>query len=312
DLLKKNEEIQNRLRAAGLAPRTPAAGGGNGVSKVNRRYEPPTPPDLKLHVLSDFHVDDIYKYLNPVMLYGKHLGLRGTLQKQLDRGDEKAVKLHKTVTELQSEIVARKLIAPKAVWRFFPAQAEGDRTVIYESLRGGPPIARFDFPRQSAGDRLCLSDFVLPASDGKMDYVALFVVTCGQGILELSREWREKGDYLKSHALQAIAIESAEALAELLHDRIRSMWGIGDPKDMTLQQKLQTKYRGIRVSFGYPACPNLEDQAQLFALLDPAKHIGVGLTENFMMEPEASVSALVFHHPEARYFSVLGEETAVS
>ncbi|HMU74303.1 MAG TPA: vitamin B12 dependent-methionine synthase activation domain-containing protein, partial [Elusimicrobiota bacterium] len=195
---------------------------------------------------------------------------------------------------------------------FFPAQAEGDRTVIYESLRGGPPIARFDFPRQSAGDLLCLSDFVLPASDGKMDYVALFVVTCGQGILELSREWREKGDYLKSHALQAIAIESAEALAELLHDRIRSMWGIGDPKDMTLQQKLQTKYRGIRVSFGYPACPNLEDQAQLFALLDPAKHIGVGLTENFMMEPEASVSALVFHHPEARYFSVLGEETAVS
>ena len=312
DLLKKNEEIQNRLRAAGLAPRTPAARGGNGVSKVNRRYEPPTPPDLKLHVLSDFHVDDIYKYLNPVMLYGKHLGLRGTLQKQLDRGDEKAVKLHKTVTELQSEIVARKLIAPKAVWRFFPAQAEGDRTVIYESLRGGPPIARFDFPRQSAGDLLCLSDFVLPASDGKMDYVALFVVTCGQGILELSREWREKGDYLKSHALQAIAIESAEALAELLHDRIRSMWGIGDPKDMTLQQKLQTKYRGIRVSFGYPACPNLEDQAQLFALLDPAKHIGVGLTENFMMEPEASVSALVFHHPEARYFSVLGEETAVS
>jgi 5-methyltetrahydrofolate--homocysteine methyltransferase len=90
------------------------------------------------------------------------------------------------------------------------------------------------------------------------------------------------------------------------------MWGIGDPKDMTLQQKLQTKYRGIRVSFGYPACPNLEDQAQLFALLGPAKHIGVGLTENFMMEPEASVSALVFHHPEARYFSVLGEETAVS
>ncbi|MBL0350294.1 MAG: methionine synthase [Elusimicrobia bacterium] len=306
-LLKKNEEIQARLRAAGLAPRAPAADGA-AVSRVSRRYDPPTPPDLKLHVVSDFHVDDIFKYLNPVMLYGKHLGLRGTLQKQLDRGDEKAVKLHKTVTELQSDIVAKKLMVPKAVWRFFPAQAEGDRTLIYDSPQGGDSVAEFEFPRQVGGDALCLSDFLLPKADGKKDYVAFFVVTCGQGILELSREWRERGDYLKSHALQAIAIESAEALAELLHDRIRTMWGFGDPKDTTIQQKLQTRYRGIRVSFGYPACPNLEDQAKLFALLDPARHIGVGLTENFMMEPEASVSALVFHHPEARYFSVLGDE----
>ena len=104
-----------------------------------------------------------------------------------------------------------------------------------------------------------------------------------------------------------MAIESAEAFAELLHDRLRSMWGIPDPVGMTLREKFQARYRGLRVSFGYPACPALEDQRQLFTLLEPQRHIGVVLTEGLMMEPEASVSALVFHHPQARYFSVNGE-----
>lgn len=161
----------------------------------------------------------------------------------------------------------------------------------------------FTFPRQTGGEGLCLADFVRPASTGKRDFVGFFVVTCGQGILDLSRQWREKGDYLKSHAVQSIAIESAEAFAELLHERLRAMWGFPDAPTMSLSDKFQTKYRGLRVSFGYPACPALEDQAKLFQLLKP-ESIGVTLTENFMMEPEATVSALVFHHPQARYFNV--------
>ncbi len=304
-LLKANEEVQNRLRAAGLAPRVAEEDPVIGTSKVSRNYAPPQPPDLKLHALRDFAVDDIYKYINPIMLYAKHLGLRGTLQKQLDKGDKKAVKLHRAVTELQAEIVAKQLITPKAAWRFFAAQSEGDKVLVMDSPKGGNILATFDFPRQSGGENLCLSDYVLPKSSGKMDYVAFFIVTCGQGIMDLSKEWREKGDYFRSHALQSIAIESAEAFAELLHDRLRTMWGISDPKEMTIQKKLQTHYRGLRVSFGYPACPNLEDQRKLFDLLQPEKNLGVNLTENFMMEPEASVSALVFHHPEARYFSVV-------
>jgi 5-methyltetrahydrofolate--homocysteine methyltransferase len=145
-----------------------------------------------------------------------------------------------------------------------------------------------------------------------MDYVAMFVVTCGQGVRELSERWRDQGEYLKSHALQAIAIESAEGFPELLHERLRSMWGIPDPVGTTLRDKFQARYRGLRVSFGYPACPALEDQAKLFKLLDPLKNIGVELTEGFMMEPEASVSALVFHHPQAHYFSVGSAEAVQS
>ncbi|MBI4056605.1 MAG: methionine synthase, partial [Elusimicrobia bacterium] len=129
-------------------------------------------------------------------------------------------------------------------------------------------------------------------------------------IMEHSAQLREKGEYFKSHALQSLAIESAEAFAELLHEKIRQMWGIPDPSSMTLREKFQARYRGLRVSFGYPACPNLEDQAKLFKLLQPEKNIGVQLTEGFMMEPEASVSALVFHHPEAHYFSVGSEITS--
>jgi 5-methyltetrahydrofolate--homocysteine methyltransferase len=136
-----------------------------------------------------------------------------------------------------------------------------------------------------------------------MDVVGFLVVTCGQGIAQLAEQWKRDGDYLRSHALQAIALETAEAFAERIHHIMRDAWGIPDPVEMTMQQRFAAKYRGIRVSFGYPACPNLEDQAQLFALMKP-EDIGVHLTEGFMMEPEASVSAMVFAHPEARYFNV--------
>ena len=134
--------------------------------------------------------------------------------------------------------------------------------------------------------------------------MALFLVTCGAGIRELADKYRDDGEYLKSHPLSALAIESAEAFAELLHEKIRAMWGFPDPETLTIKQKFQARYRGLRVSFGYPACPNLEDQTKLFDLLRPEKTVGVTLTEGFMMDPEASVSALVFQHAEARYFSV--------
>jgi 5-methyltetrahydrofolate--homocysteine methyltransferase len=133
--------------------------------------------------------------------------------------------------------------------------------------------------------------------------VALFVTSVGP-IRALADEWKDAGAYLKSHVLQALALEAAEAFAELLHKKIRDMWGFSDPSTLTMKDLFQARYRGVRVSFGYPACPRLDDQAELFRLLDVTSAIGVELTEGFMMDPEASVSALVFHHPEARYFSL--------
>jgi 5-methyltetrahydrofolate--homocysteine methyltransferase len=302
-LLAKNTEIQDYLRVE-AAPQAPAAEAAVETPRAVFVHDaPPAPPDLKLHALNDFSVEEIFKYVNPIMLYGKHLGLRGNLEQHLKDNNPKAVELVKRVTALQDEILEKNLIKARAVYKFFAADGEGDRLNLYDSPNAKTPLASFEFPRQPAGERLCLADFVRPAGTGR-DYAAMFVVTCGAGIRELSDKYRDAGEYLRSHALQAIAIESAEGFAELLHDRLRRMWGIGDPAGTSVREKFQGKYRGIRVSFGYPACPKLEDQAVLFRLLDPEKNCGVTLTEGFMMEPEATVSALVFHHPRARYFSV--------
>ncbi len=310
-LLARNRETQEFLRAQTPAPPPSAPSAAASAPRgVSHDEAPPTPPDLRTHAVADFDVAEIFRYVNPIMLYGKHLGLRGSLEQLLADKNPKAVELTRRVRELQDEILEKKMIVAKAAYRFFPADADGDRLRVYASPNDAAPLAAFDFPRQPGGERLCLADFVRPAG-GPRDFVAMFVVTCGSGVRELSDRYRDAGEYLKSHALQALAIESAEGFAELLHERLRRMWGIGDPPGLTLREKFQARYRGLRVSFGYPACPNLEDQSKLFALLDPEKNCGVSLTEGFMMEPEASVSALVFHHPQARYFSV-GEAAAAA
>jgi 5-methyltetrahydrofolate--homocysteine methyltransferase len=163
-----------------------------------------------------------------------------------------------------------------------------------------------ELPRQAKPEGLALPDWVLPADGSQRDHVALFVTAAGEGIRERVEQLKESGQYLRSHVLSALALETAEAAAEWMHAKLRALWGFPDAPGMTPTQRFQAKYRGKRYSFGYPACPNLEDQAKLFRLLDPGR-IGVTLTEGFMMEPEAAVSALAFHHPDATYFSV-GED----
>ena len=125
----------------------------------------------------------------------------------------------------------------------------------------------------------------------------------------LADEWKDKGEYLDSHILQVLALEGAEGFAELLHQRMRAMWGFADPDHITKPDLFRAAYQGKRYSFGYPACPRLEDQEILWRLLNPAETIGVNLTEEMMMEPEGSVSALVFHHPQAKYFNLSNEDT---
>lgn len=136
-----------------------------------------------------------------------------------------------------------------------------------------------------------------------MDYVGFLVVTAGRGIRDQAEQWKQEGQYLRSHALQSLALELAEGLAERVHHMMREVWGYPDPESMTMKERFGARYQGIRVSFGYPACPNLEDQEPLFKLMKP-EDIDVILTEGCMMEPEASVSAMVFAHPQAQYFNV--------
>jgi 5-methyltetrahydrofolate--homocysteine methyltransferase len=291
---------QEALRTAPVAARGVAAAVAPAV--VGHDQPIPTPPDLKRHVIERLPLEDLLPYVNPAMLFGKHLGLRGNLETLLAAGDEKAVKLRERVTAVENEVLAAGALPARGVYRFFPVQSDGDSILVYGP--GHQVIETFAFPRQSTGDGLSLADFVAPKSSAKTDYVALFAVTCGEGVRELSEKWKAEGRFLDSHIVQALAIEAAEGFAELLHRRLREMWGFPDPAAMTMQERFKARYRGVRVSFGYPACPRLEDQEKLFRLLDVTGTIGVRLTEGYMMEPEASVSALVFHHPEARYFVI--------
>ncbi len=265
------------------------------AAAVRRDVPVPAPPDLERHV-ADLDLDAVWSYLNPQMVYGKHLGLKGSVRQLAAAGDPKLAKLEAVVGELQ-QLAREGAMQARAVWRFFPARAEGERLTLVDPASGAP-VAAWDLPRQSRNGSLCLTDYVLPG-----DHVALFVTTAGHGVRERVEAWKAAGEYLKSHAFAALALETAEAAAEWLHDRLRAAWGFPDPPELALQQKLAARYRGKRYSFGYPACPDLAFQRQLFTALRP-EDIGVELTEGDMMDPEASVSAVVFHHPDARYFGV--------
>jgi 5-methyltetrahydrofolate--homocysteine methyltransferase len=271
-------------------------------SAVSRTVPVHVPPDCERHVLRHYPISHLQPYLNLRMLLGKHLGVRGNVEKLLEAGDEKVTGLYQLVQELLAEAKRDGTITAHGMYQFFPAQADGDDILVYDPRDHSRLLERFRFPRQPEEPFLCLSDFLRPVESGEMDYVGFLAVTAGSGIRERSALLKERGDYLRSHVLQALALELAEAFAERVHHVMRDVWGFPDPAEMTMLERFGARYQGIRVSFGYPACPNLEDQAKLFRLLKP-EDIGIQLTDGFMMEPEASVSAMVFAHPEARYFN---------
>lgn len=195
-------------------------------------------------------------------------------------------------------------ITPAAAYQFFPAQSDGNKVYIYDPDNPDHIIETFDFPRQESAPYLCLADFLKSVDSGVKDYVGFFTVTAGRGIREKADQLKAEGRFLECHALQSLALETAEGFAELIHRQMRDRWGFPDPLDFSMQDRFAAHYQGQRFSFGYPACPDLEDQKKLFKLIQP-EEIGIQLTEGCMMEPEASVSAMVFAHPEARYFNVL-------
>ncbi|MCD9021003.1 methionine synthase [Cohnella silvisoli] len=262
-----------------------------------------TPPDYDRHVLRDYPMSHVLPYVNLQMLLGHHLGLKGNVEELLAAGDERTVNLKETVDDIMRQSQSQGWLNPQAMYRFFPAQSDGNDIIIYDPDDRTRVLKRFSFPRQQVEPFLCLADFLKSVDSGIMDSVGFLVVTAGQGAREQGEKWKESGDYLRSHALLATALEVAEGLAERVHQIMRDSWGFPDPADMTMKKRFGARYQGIRVSFGYPACPDLEDQGPLFELMKP-EDIGVHLTEGFMMEPEASVSAMVFAHPEAQYFNV--------
>ena len=291
------ESLEKRVVVSDAAPAR---------SAVRRDHPLPPPPDFELHRIEEGPLADIFSLINPAMLYGRHLGLKGNVERLLADKDEKARKLYAAVETLKQDILEKRYFTARGVYRFYPCRSRGNDLLIHDPADPNRILETFTFPRQPAGERLCLSDYCRDVDSGEMDSVVFFIVTTGGGVRAWSQKWKEAGEYLRSHMLQAIAIESAEGFAEWLHQKIRKDWGFPDPPEQTIPDILKGRYRGVRVSFGYPACPNMTDQRKLFQLLKATENIGVELTEGDMMDPEASVSALIFHHPDAKYFRADG------
>ncbi|MDZ7639911.1 MAG: methionine synthase [Bryobacterales bacterium] len=272
--------------------------------KVSLDVAIPPVASFERHVRQLPNLQEVWGYINPYMLYGRHLGFKGNFEAMLAQRDPKALELFHFVEEVKAW--AAGFLKVRAVWQVLEAERDGNNIHVFEAA-AATPAWTWHFARQAKDDGLCLSDYILPPRDGRRDSMGIFVVTAGEGIRQHAEEAKNAGDYLKAHALQALAIETAEGAAEWLHRRIREDWGIPDAADLTMQQRFTSRYRGKRYSFGYPACQNLEDQQGIWALLRP-EEIGVELTEGFMMDPEASVSALVFHHPDCAYFTASEEQ----
>ncbi|HUS19999.1 MAG TPA: methionine synthase [Terriglobales bacterium] len=261
----------------------------------------PKAPFYGVRTKTDWDQHEIFDYLNLTALFKNQWQLKTASQEDYARLVEEKYK--PILAELIEEVIRDQWFEPKVVYGFFPCQAEGNTVIVYD-VPGGKELQRFVFPRQREGRKLSIADYFLPKSEGKFDVIGLSLVTVGDRASELTKKLFDAGDYTRYLYLHGLSVEAAEALAELSHKKIREELGIAGEDAPRISDLFHQKYRGSRYSFGYPACPNLEDQVQLFALLEPEKNIGVKLTETFQLEPEQSTSAIVVHHPDAKYFVV--------
>ena len=271
-------------------------------SNVRTDVDIPTPPFWGTKVVENVPLDEVFNYVNDVAL------IRGQWQvRKANMSEEEYRKLleERIYPEYESLKVAVKketLLQPKVVYGYFPCQSSGDELIVYD-LDGKTERVRFRFPRQTGDRRLCLSDYFASVESGRVDVVAFQLVTMGKvaaahsGQLFAANKYKE---YLYFHGL---SVESAEALAEMWHKRIREELGIAGRDAAEIRRLFSQGYQGSRYSFGYPACPNLEDQTKLFTLLD-GERIGVRLTDEYSLDPEQSTNAIIVHHPDARYFNV--------
>jgi len=271
-------------------------------SDVRTNVPIPAAPFFGSRVVHDITLGDVFAYINETALF------KG--QWQFKQGRKSAEEYRAFVAEhvrpVFEEVKDRSerdgLLVPKAVYGYFHCQSSGNDLIVYHDDAETERV-RFTFPRQPSGKRLCLADYFASVDSGRMDVVAFHLVTMGRRASEYSHELFKSDNYADYLYFHGLSVESAEALAELWHKHIRQELNIADRDAKNLNELFRQGYQGSRFSFGYPACPNLEDQAKLFELLDPSR-IDVELTEEFQLDPEQSTSAIIIHHPEARYFSI--------
>jgi 5-methyltetrahydrofolate--homocysteine methyltransferase len=294
------------------------AGSGETAPAASLRSVPvPSVPFFGTRVVTDVPLGEVYRYINETAL------IRG--QWQVKRGKLSAEEYHRLLEEkiypelrqLQAEAERDALLGPAVVYGYYPCRSQGNDLVIFAPESATGPSARWDahadlplkeilrftFPRQRKGRRLGIADFFVSGSDGSYDVLGVQLVTVGSKATEHARTLFESGRYREYLYFHGLGVETAEALAEYWHRVVREEMGIAAGDAPEIKQLFAQRYRGSRYSFGYPACPALEDQEKLFVLLDPGR-IGVTLTGEYQLVPEQSTSAIIVHHPDARYFTL--------
>ena len=262
----------------------------------------PVPPFLGSRARTDFDMNEVYKFINEITLFGTQWQFKKGGVKPAEHARQIAEVARPAFARLKALCLAENILRPAATYGFFPAAGDGTKLTIYEDDRRTPRTV-FDFPRQDFGEYLCLSDYVEPLRDGKaVDTVGFMAVTMGHEVTRIAHGWYEAGKYQDYLYLHGLGVECAEALAEMFHQQLRREWGIGADDSPRVEKLFKGHYRGNRYSFGYPACPNLEDQKLMFPLIDPTR-VGITLSEQFQLEPEQSTTAIVVHHPNAKYFN---------
>jgi 5-methyltetrahydrofolate--homocysteine methyltransferase len=276
--------------------------GLNAKSTLQPAPNTPEPPFWGDRILTNIKPEEIFPFLNVRTLFSTQWQFRrgGVIPKEYSRIMREVAE--PALERLKRLCIAEKIIRPSVAYGYFPCGSDGDDLIIFEDDHKSERL-RFTFPRQNGMESLCLSDYFLPAGGGNADVVVLMAVTVGAEVSQRTRKLFEQNHYQDYLFLHGLGVESAEALAEWFHQQLRQEWGIGGEDAKEIPKLFRKHYRGCRYSFGYPACPELEDQAKLFEILKPER-IGLSLSESFQLEPEQSTTALVVHHPKAKYFNI--------
>ncbi|MEQ8356906.1 MAG: methionine synthase [Kiloniellaceae bacterium] len=271
--------------------------------ELSAGLEVPEPPFWGPRVLARVPVDALVPFLNHRMLYQFQWGFRKSGRSLEEYMKWARKELRPTLKRMLDVCKQQDILVPQAVYGYWPANAEGNDVIIFDPEDQDREVGRFTLPRQRRAGGLCIADFLRDVTAGERDVLGLQIVTMGQHASDVAREWFQDDRYQDYLYLHGLGVEMAEALAEYVHKRIRAELGFGHEDSRDLEAMLSQGYRGSRYSFGYPACPNLEDQAQLLRLLN-AGAIGVEMSDEHQLHPEQSTSAIVLHHPQAKYFSV--------
>jgi 5-methyltetrahydrofolate--homocysteine methyltransferase len=268
-----------------------------GRSAVRTDDPIPAVPFFGVRVVRDIPLEEVFGLLDLDELFRLQWGGRGSGE-AFDRVVREEFK--PTLARLIGEVERDRWLVPRAVYGVFPAQSQGNELIVYDPAAyesdGGAlrETARFRFPRQSGRERLCLADYFRPVDSGEVDVVALQIVTVGDAATRRFDERQRQGEYTEAFYSHGLAVETAEAVAEWMHRRIRGEWGL-------------EASQGKRYSWGYGACPELDDHATVFRLLPAADALGMQLTSAWQLIPEQSTAALIVHHREAKYYAVRGE-----